>query len=157
MMKYIPPAHDSLWRRIRPHVLLIACILLTSGCLRLAIGDDTVPTWAIRGIAAQETGTHYVDMGDIRGPYARSSNGAVSPWHISLDVLADLGLSAKASRIHRDPVYAESVARLWLTHLYSVTGDWSQAVAAWRAGLRNRHRSDAVEYAIRARNYGTTY
>ncbi|HEX3133261.1 MAG TPA: hypothetical protein VHX44_06715, partial [Planctomycetota bacterium] len=75
----------------------------------------------------------------------------------SLAVLSDLGLSAHADRINRDPVYAESITRLWLTHLHSITGDWLQVCAAWRAGLQDRHRAWAREYAQRAFNYGTTY
>ena len=100
---------------------------------------------------------HWNDTGDIDGTWTRGTTGAVGPWHISLAVLSDLKLSAHADRIHRDPVYAESVTRLWLLHLHSVTGDWLQVCAAWRAGLQDRHRAWARDYAQRAFDYGTTY
>lgn len=116
-----------------------------------------VPDWVVRGIAAVETGVHWHDTGHLDGTWARSSTDDVSPWGISPDVLKDLKLSAHADRLHRDPVFAESIARKWLLHLHGVTGCWLQACAAWRAGLRGRHRAWARDYAERARNYGTTY
>lgn len=133
---------------------------LTGLVLMLAVAAACaadVPDWVMRGIASQETAVHWRDTGEIDGTWSKSTSGAVGPWHIGLDVLADLGLLAHASRLHRDPVYAESITRLWLTHLHDVTGDWLQVCAAWRAGLRNRHRAWARAYADRAFNYGTTY
>jgi len=123
-----------------------------------ARGQDQVPDWVLRGIAAVETGVHWRDTGDLDGAtWPKSTTGAVGPWHISLSVLSDLKLSAHAERIHRDPVFAESITRMWLLRLYAVTGDWSEVCAAWRAGLRNRHRAWARDYAQRAHDYGTTY
>lgn len=121
----------------------------------LSSGD--VPSWVLRGIAAVETGVHWHDTGHLDGTWARSSTDDVSPWGISPAVLKDLRLSAHADRLHRDPVFAESIARRWLLHLHGVTGCWLQTCAAWRAGLRGRHRAWARDYAERARNYGTTY
>jgi hypothetical protein len=136
--------------------VLIVFVLLTLSTIRLVALE--VPDWAIRGIAACETGTHWTDIGQLdRKTWPASSTGAVSPWHISLAVLDDLGVLGKAARIHRDPVLAESYVRQHLLHLYSVTGDWREAVAAWRAGLQDRHRPVAVEYSQRAFNYGTSY
>lgn len=134
-------------------------VLIAFGALSAnhASGQDTVPDWVVRGIAAVETGVHWRDTGDLDGAWARSSTNDVSPWGISPAVLADLRLSAHADRLHRDPVYAESITRRWLLHLHSITGSWLQTCAAWRAGLRGRHRAWARDYAERARNYGTTY
>lgn len=129
-------------------------VLIAFGSLARA---EEVPAWVLRGIAAVETGVHWRDTGDLDGTWSRSSTNDVSPWGISPAVLADLNLTAKAERIHRDPVFAESVARVWLLRLYRITGDWSQVCAAWRAGPGNRHRPWARDYAERARNYGTTY
>lgn len=122
-----------------------------------AVQGQDVPDWVLRGIASQENAVHWNDTGDIDGRWVRGTTGAVGPWHISLAVLSDLGLSAHADRIHRDPVFAESITRRWLLHLHGRTGDWMQVCAAWRAGLRDRHRAWARAYAQRAFNYGTTY
>lgn len=122
-----------------------------------AAGQD-VPDWVLRGIASQETDLHWTDMGVLSAAtWPKSTNGAVGPWHISLKVLRDLKLEDQAERIHRDAIYAESVTRQWLVHLYRETGDWFEVCAAWRAGLNGRHRDYARAYAERARNYGTTY
>lgn len=122
-----------------------------------ANGQD-IPDWVVRGIASQETGIHWTNTGVLSAQtWSKSTSGAVTPWHISLAVLTDLKLTAKADRIHRDAVYGESVVRMWLLHLYRETGDWFEVCAAWRAGLGNRHLDWARAYAERARNYGTTY
>jgi hypothetical protein len=131
-------------------------LVMALGFASVAHGQD-VPAWVIRGIAAVETGVHWSDTGDIRGTWSSNDTGDVGPWHISLAVLRDLKLSDHADRLQRDPVYAESITRLWLLRLYAATGDWFQVCAAWRAGLKGRHRAMARDYAERARNYGTTY
>lgn len=141
-------------QRIWLHLAFVWCI----GWFTLGLCASDVPEWVLRGIASQETGVHWTDTGDLNArTWPRGSTGAVGPWHLSLDVLADLKLSAHADRLHRDPVYAESITRLWLLHLYSVTGCWHQTCAAWRAGLRARHRAWARAYAERAFNYGVAY
>lgn len=116
-----------------------------------------VPDWVLRGIAAVETGVHWHDTDRIDGTWGMSSTGDVGPWHISPAALKDLKRSHLAERIHRDAVLAESIARLWLSHLYRSTGCWHQSVAAWRLGLGRRHEGTAREYAERAFNYGTAY
>lgn len=156
-----PSREPMTWRKAVSRVLellglgfVLLLVLVAFG--GRAKGED-VPDWVMRGIAAVETGVHWHDTGHLDGTWARSSTNDVSPWGISPAVLEDLGLSAHAGRLHRDPVYAESIARRWLLHLHSVTGCWLQTCAAWRAGLRGRHRAWARDYAERARNYGTTY
>lgn len=152
-----------MWSRCKPHLAFLLAISSVAAVLLLALvtcapaKGAEVPAWVLRGIASQENGVHWNDTGDIDGKWSRGSTGAVGPWHISLGVLADLGLSAHADRLHADPVYAESITRLWLLRLYAATGDWREVCAAWRAGLRNRHRAWARDYAERAFNYGTTY
>ena len=132
-------------------------LLIVVTFFALGLSAQEVPAWVIRGIAAQETAVHWHDIGQIDGKWTKGTTGAVGPWHISLDVLADLKMQSKANRIHHDPVFAESVTRLWLQHLFSVTGCWNQTCAAWRAGLGARHKPFAKAYAARVFNYGTAY
>jgi len=116
-----------------------------------------VPPWVLRGIAAVETGTDWRDTGDVRGTWARGSIGEVSPWQLSPDVLRDLGAYDRRARVHSCPVLAESLTRAWLVHLYARTGTWPQAIAAYHAGLRGRHRAYAREYADRVLNLAATF
>lgn len=116
-----------------------------------------VPDWVLRGIAAVETGAHWNGTGDVTGTWNSNRTGDVGPWQVSPAVLKDLKRAHLSERIHRDVVLAESIARLWLGHLYRTTGCWHQSVAAWRLGLGRRHEHRAREYAERAWNYGTAY
>jgi hypothetical protein len=127
------------------------------GWFTVGLCAQDVPTWVLRGIAAVETGVHWHDMGEISGTWSKNSTGDVGPWHISPAALKDLNRTHLAERINREAVLAESVARLWLLHLYRTTGCWHETVAAWRAGLDGRHRDYARDYAVRAFNYGTAY
>lgn len=144
-------------KSLLPRILPSLCLLLALLGFVAGLCAEVTPDWCIRGIAALETGVHWTDTGTIRGKWSVSSTGDVSPWGLSPAVLADLGLTGKTKRIHSDPVYAESVVRLWLSRLYETTGDWDQAVAAWRGGLAGRNRKLAKEYAVRVRNYGSFY
>lgn len=138
------------------HVLPLLFIW-TIGWFTLGLCASEVPPWVLRGIAAVETGVHWADTGKVSGTWKRSTTGDVGPWHVSPAVLKDLNRGNQAERIHRDVVLAESIARLWLLHLYRTTGCWHQSVAAWRLGLGRRHEHIAREYAERAFNYGTAY
>lgn len=148
----------AIWQRCRPHLAFLLALALAFAFCRGCLAAADVPDWVLRGIASQETGVHWTDTGVLSASeWPKSSTGAVGPWHISPAALKDLKRTHLAERIHREPVLAESVARLWLLHLYKTTGCWRETCAAWRAGLRNRHRAWAREYAERAFNYGTTY
>lgn len=141
-----------------PIALIVSVALVLSLCLwrAKAFGAD-VPDWAIRGIAAVETGAHWYNTGNVRGTWSANASGDVSPWHLSRAVLKDYGLTDKRTRIDTDTVYAESIVRMHLLNLYAKTKCWSEAVAAYRAGLGGRHKSHARDYAERAQNYGETY
>jgi hypothetical protein len=130
-------------------VLLIVTLFFTLG-----LCAQDVPAWVVRGIAAVETGTEWRAIGDVRGTWSRGSIGEVGPWQLSPAVLRDLKAYERRFRIHADPVLAESLTRAWLLRLYGVTGSWSQAVAAYHAGLGKRSHGFAVEYAARVRAVG---
>lgn len=137
--------------------LLPLLFISTIGWFSVGLYASEVPDWVVRGIAAVETEVHWHDTGKITGTWTSNTTGDVGPWHISPAVLKDLKRSHLAERIHREPVLAESIARLWMLHLYKVTGDWHQVCAAWRLGLGRRHEPKARRYAERAFNYGTAY
>jgi hypothetical protein len=107
------------------------------------------------GIAAVETGTDYRDMGDVRGTWTRGAIGEAGPWQLSPAVLRDLKAYDRRARVHADVVLAESLTRAWLIHLYGITGNWPGAVAAYHAGLGNRHRSYAIAYARRVQAFAS--
>lgn len=131
---------------------LIGAVLLTValciGCTASAAAVE-VPDRIVAAIAAVETSTEWRSIGDVRGTFARGDIGEVSPWQISPAVLRDMRAYDRRHRVHADPVFAESLVRLWLGRLYLTTGNWPEAVAAYHAGLRGRHRSYAREYADR--------
>jgi hypothetical protein len=134
--------------------LMTALLLATvGGCMRLAHGQD-VPAWVLRGIAAVETGTDWRDMGDVRGSFGRGAIGEVGPWQLSPSVLRDLRAYDRRYRVHADVVLAESLTRAWLLRLHAVTGTWPSAIAAYHAGLGNRRRSYATDYAQRVQAAG---
>lgn len=116
--------------------------------LAKAEGAD-VPDWCLRGIAQVETGTEWRGMGDVRGTWSRGDLGEVGPWQLSPAVLRDLHAYDRRFRVHADPVFAESLTRAWLLHLYGATGTWPEAIAAYHAGLGARHRPYAIDYANR--------
>ncbi len=135
--------------RIWGGLVLIVCVLLTTlGCVAMAQGVE-VPDRVIAAIAQVETGTEWRGIGDVRGSWNRGDIGEVSPWQISPAVLRDLNAYDRRFRVHADPVLAESLVRLWLGRLYERTGCWSQACAAYHAGLAGRHRGYARDYAAR--------
>lgn len=141
-------AEQCFGRRLWKLQLLAALLCLTvGGCMRLAAQD--VPDRIVAAIAAVETGTTWRGVGDVRGTWARGGIGEVGPWQMAPSVLRDLKAYDRRSRIHADPILAESLVRLWLSHLYGSTGDWSQAIAAYHAGLGGRHRGYARDYADR--------
>lgn len=125
-------------------VLIVVTTFLTIG-----LCAQEVPDRIVAAIAEVETGTKWHSVGDVRGTWARGDIGEVSPWQISPAVLRDLKAYDRRSRVHADPILAESLVRLWLSRLYVATGSWSQAVAAYHAGLGGRHRGYARDYADR--------
>ncbi len=144
------------WR----HLLraLLACVL--SLVFTVAHAVD-IPPWVIRGIALEETSTVWRDLGDVTlSPlYKKGTAGEVGPWQLHPLVLQDLDVADQAARIHTDVVYAESLTRFWLLHLFRNTGNWRDACAAFHvglAGLANKEkRARGHRYAARVRDSGT--
>jgi hypothetical protein len=109
-----------------------------------------VPDAIIRGLVMVESGCEWRSMGDIRGKWERGADAEVSPFQLSPAALSDMRVR-DANRVHRDVVYAESLARLWLSRCYQRHGNWPEALAAYNGGSRYRTRG-AKDYAARILN-----
>ena len=140
----------NLWHRLWLHLVF----LTTTVFFALGLCAQDVPTWVLRGIAAVETGTDWTEGGVQSQGWQRGAIGEVGPWQLSPAVLRDLKSYDKRDRIHRESVFAESLTRAWLLHLYARTGSWSATVAAYHAGLGRRSESFATTYAERVRAAG---
>lgn len=136
----------ALWSRFPGHLSLIAAIALTFLVCRFGLAVE-VPDRIVAAIVQVESGCEWRGIGDVRGKWSRGADGEVSPFQISPAALSDMGVT-NASRVHRDTVWAESLARLWLSRCFDRHGNWPEAVAAYNAGSRYRSRS-ARDYACR--------
>lgn len=132
---------------IRPALLLLLALKVSH-----AQAQEISIDHFLSALASVETGVTRTGIGEIHGKWSIGKDGEVSCFQISPAVLHDLGLSGQASRIHRDPVYAESVARLWLSRIMGSNGDWHLAAATWNAGPRGRKSRQATDYADRVVN-----
>jgi hypothetical protein len=145
--------------RLAPGIALIVIVLCFAAGLAAQEKDanDYTLDQITAAVCAVETGATWVDTGNVRGRWSVGGAGEISHWQITDDVLSDLGLSsAQKRKVGRDPIYAESVFRLWYARLLSRTGSHSQALAAFHRGLGGRHRRDAREYAERVLTYAGT-
>ena len=136
----------ALWSRFPGHLSLLCAIALTFAVCRFGLAVE-VPDRIVAAIAAVETGTEWRNTGDVRGKWSRGADGEVSPFQLSPAALTDMGVTNHA-RVHRDVVYAESLARLWLVRCYAKAGNWPDAVARFNAGNRYRSRT-ARDYSTR--------
>lgn len=145
------------WFRLKFTLGLLMAIALTVTALLIGRASAAeVPAWVLRGIASVETNTTWRDMGDLTYRDRRIGDaGEVGPWQLSPAVLRDLKVYDQRSRIHADPVFAESLTRAWLLRLYRVTGSWWEVLAAYNGGLRGRFSAAATDYANRATFAGT--
>ena len=132
---------------IRLRLILISILGLTH-----AYTQDINIDHFLSALAQVETGVTRTGIGEIHGRWSLGKDGEVSCFQISPAVLSDLGISRHSSRIHRDPVYAESIARLWLARIMGGNGDWHVAAATWNAGRRGRQSRQAQDYADRVVN-----
>lgn len=146
----------AVWSRFPGHLSLLAAIALTFLVCRFGLAVE-VPDRIVAAVAMIETGAHWKDTGNIKGAWAYGNAGEISHWQITSAVLDDLGLSSSARRkVATNPVYAESVFRLWYSRLLARTGSHEEALAAYHRGLGGRHRRDAREYARRVLNLSET-
>lgn len=145
----------GIWRLCRPHLAFLCAILLAFLFCRFGLAAD-IPDWCIRGIAAVETNTTWRDIGDLTYRDRRQGeDGEVGPWQLAPAALADMDVSHLRSRIHREPILAESMTRAWLLRCYRRTGDWFEAVAIYHTGPRGDVRR-GHNYAARVRAAGIT-
>lgn len=162
MMPYVPPEHDSLWRRIRPHVLLLAMILLTSGCLCVALhgqeyGADfrpiQCPPWLLRGLMAVETSSYYRADGTV--VYVNQKRGLAGERGLFQAMPATLRQYGYSPSLYeQDTAYAINATRAILLRYYATTGSWDACAAAWRKGLSGRNSTTATTYAAHVRAAG---
>jgi hypothetical protein len=134
------------WQRCRPHLTALAAFLFTLLYCRFCFAVE-VPDSIIRGLVMVESGCEWRDTGDIRGKWSIGADAEVSPFQLSHAALSDMGVTNHA-RVHRDTVYAESLARLWLARCYAKAGNRPDAVARYNAGSRYRSRT-ARDYSAR--------
>ena len=111
----------------------------------------------LSAIVAVETGCVRTGTGEVSGKWSIGEAGEVSPFQLHPRVLQDLGVAHKSGRIHRNPVYAESIARLWLGRLHHRFGNWPDAVAAWNGGAYGMRGRSAQDYSVRVMALAETY
>jgi hypothetical protein len=161
----------SWWRRLLRRVSRLmwgclaaitwAAVLALSSCAPVAAQE--IPHWVLRGIAMVETNTTWRDIGDLdlSPGYGLGAAGEVGPWQLHPDVLTDLGVADQAARIHDSPVYAESLTRAWLLHLFGRCRNWRTTCAAYHVGLAGmsdkKTRARGLRYADRVHGSGTLY
>ncbi len=143
-----------LWQRCRPHLAamsaILVCFLVCFFGLAGKAKAEEVPDRIIAALVQVESGCEWRGIGDIKGKWARGDDGEVSPFQLAPAALTDMGVTNHA-RVHRDVVYAESLARLWLSRCYVKHGNWADALSAYNAGSRYRSRS-ARDYSVRILN-----
>jgi hypothetical protein len=110
-----------------------------------------VPDRIVAALVQVESGCEWRGMGEIRGTWLRGEAGEVSAFQLSPAALISMGAGDRSTRIHRDPVLAESFARLWLSRCFDQAGTWEGALARYNAGSRHRSRT-ARDYAARVLN-----
>ena len=132
----------TLWHKCWGGIILIVAVAgLTAG-----LCAQEVPDAIIRGLVAVESGASWKSAGEIDGKWKRGAIGEVSNFQLSPAVLTDLRLSpSQRARVATSPIYAESIARLWLSRCFAKHGSWRDALSRYNAG--NRWRS------VKARDY----
>lgn len=148
-----------IWQRCKPHLALLLAIAVTLCACLLAASNakaQEIPDWCLRGIAMVETGTTWRDMGDLHYSDKRiGADGEVGPWQLAPCALKDLGVEHLRSRIHREPILAESMTRAWLLRCYARTGNWFDAVRIYHTGPDGDRRR-GIKYAERVLSAGIT-
>ena len=149
--------------RLFCRLTFLLCIGLTLlGCLAMAHSaegesrDRITIESALSAIVQVESGCTRLGMGSISGRWGIGQDGEVSPFQIHISVLRDLGVEGKRDRIHRDIVYAESIARLILTRYYNRFGNWPETFAAWNGGANGYQRRVARDYSRRVMNLASS-
>ena len=135
-------------------MIRLLALFLCAACQGTYAREVTIES-ALSAIVAVESGCTRVGMGQISGRWEIGADGEVSPFQLHVDLLRDLGVSGKLARLHRDPVYAESLARFQLDRLYKRFGNWPDTFAAWNGGANGYKRRMARDYSERCMNLAT--
>ena len=117
------------------------------------VGGPDVPDAIIAAVAMHETGS--VWRGHLASGTPQWLGPDMSAWQISRALLHDL--HADPWQAGHDPVYAESIVRRWLAHLYAITRNWRSALGAYHSGLRHDHSAAARRYAQDCLNLAQIY
>ncbi len=138
---------QRIWQRCRPRLALLAAIIMAFLFCRFGLAVE-VPDRIVAALCQIESGCEWRGIGDIKGRWSVGADGEVSPFQLTQGAIADMGAAAHSARIHRDPVYAESLARLWLSRCYAKAGNWPAALAIYNGG-RNYRSLAARDYSKR--------
>ena len=125
-------------------------LILLSLCWSLYAAQEITIEHALRAIAEIESGCVVEASGKVTGRWTIGQDGELSMFQIHPSVLRQLGIWNKADKIHKDPVYASSIARLWLGLLLRKYGNYHDSLAAWNGGHGCRGSKAAQDYAARA-------
>lgn len=131
-----------------PHVALIIAVL----CFCVGLCAQEMPSWVLPGMLHIETTSKYGENGIVYRNTKRGTSGEVGPFQCLPATLRDFKLSP--SLVEQDSKYAEAAAIKILSHYYSVTKSWEQAVGAWRKGLGKRNSQTALSYIQRVKDAG---
>lgn len=140
----------AIWQRCRPQLAFLAAILLAFLGCRFGLAVE-VPDRIVAALVQVESGCTWHGIGDIRGRWSRGAAGEVSAFQLTEAALTDMGALGKRDRVHRDPVLAESLARLWLSRGYRLHGNWADALA-WYNRQSDYRSASARDYAQRILN-----
>ncbi len=119
---------------------LITLFALAAHVPQAPASDSLTVEQIIPALCQVETGVTRLGMGHYSGKWSRGSAGEVSPFGITPGKLQDLGYGNSISRVHRDSILAESIARGILVALYAKHGSWRIALGCYNAG--NNYRVD---------------
>lgn len=133
-------------------------LILTLVCARA----EDVPAWALKGILAQETRSHYTTTPGTPIEYvdrAVGADGELGPFQMTKDAFDQVKKNGESfTRLKSDTRYAEKLAIRYLEWLYdnAAKGDWHIAVAMYNTGPTGyrRQHSRAIAYLRKVRRLG---
>lgn len=139
-------------------LLLPLLLALTLGALHAA---DDMPAWAIPGILAVESSSHYNPDGSISYVDRRvGAAGELGCCQITPTAFHVVALPGETFvRCSSDPIFCVAIAQRYLRWIYEHKAgrDWLRTVGMYNAGFGTDRRSinRRIAYLIRVRKAGT--